>query len=92
VCFLKDYCSHQRSWEIFAESVTINSTSRMFYAAKCNAWNDFVNKQCSYRVANRKPFIMEIFASTELLRNFYLQTNGNEKFSKGFEGALYDAT
>ncbi|XP_011150248.2 lipase member H-B [Harpegnathos saltator] len=82
-----DFCSHHRSWEFYAESVTNESS---FLGVHCSSWPDFLSGNCNnntpifmgYR-ASRAPNIME--------GNVYLKTAAQSPFGlekKGAQGTV----
>jgi pancreatic triacylglycerol lipase len=77
-------CSHARSIEFFAESVS--ATEPKFYAIKCLNLASFRNETCKekFPLAN-----MGIDANPRSVGNFFLQTNPKSPFSRGIFGTQF---
>ncbi|XP_050355209.1 phospholipase A1 member A-like [Nymphalis io] len=74
----ENFCSHWRSWQYWAESVTGGS----FVARKCTNYNAFLKGNCS------ETAHMGLLAKPELRGNFYLRTAANEPFALGETGFI----
>lgn len=74
--FIRDLCSHSRSWKLFSESL-----QNKFFANKCETMQDILEKN----VCNGTEIIMGGDDSTSKINEsgiFYLSTNENSPFSK----------
>ncbi|GAB0095882.1 inactive pancreatic lipase-related protein 1 [Sergentomyia squamirostris] len=80
-----DLCSHRRSWRFWAESVTEKNTPS-FQSVKCNTWDKF--KAGAYD-KDEPIVLMGIDCPAGITGNYYLQTNGDQPYSKGPSGVIY---
>lgn len=80
-----DLCSHRRSWWLWAESVR-NKDEKSFPAVKCKNWDQFKEG----KIDEDAPIaFMGIDCQINAEGNYYLQTNGEQPFSKGMSGTQY---
>lgn len=83
-----DLCSHRRSWYFWAESVK-NSKEKSFPAVKCKSWDLFKEG----KIDEEAPIAyMGIDCQMNVRGDYFLQTNGEEPFSKGMTGITYTYT
>lgn len=82
--YFKVFCSHQRSWRFYAESVK-SKDKNVFDSIKCNSWNDFVNDKCD---KSSKAY-MGYGVDSKISGNYYLQTNSASLYSKDQLGTTY---
>ncbi|XP_049763711.1 pancreatic triacylglycerol lipase-like [Schistocerca cancellata] len=68
-------CSHNRSYELYAESIT----SSAFVSYQCDSWNNFQNGNCNgnAQVAMGAP------TPSGTTGTFYLRTNGSPPYAQG---------
>ncbi|KAG4068164.1 hypothetical protein HA402_001589 [Bradysia odoriphaga] len=81
-----DLCSHRRSWRFWAESVAAKDTPT-FHSVKSKSWSDFKKHRVD------ESYIIQMGLNCpENARpgDYYLQTNGDQPYSKGVSGITYE--
>lgn len=81
-----DLCSHRRSWFFWAESVAAKN-EKSFPSVKCKSWDNF--KEGNSEEGAPMAY-MGIDCPMDASGDYYLQTNGEQPFSKGMAGAEYE--
>lgn len=79
-----DLCSHRRSWWFWAESVK-DIGEKSFPAVKCKSWDLFKDG----KFEDGPIAYMGIDCQMNVKGDYFLQTNGQEPFSKGIVGTTY---
>ncbi|XP_068084054.1 pancreatic triacylglycerol lipase isoform X2 [Anabrus simplex] len=72
------YCSHQRSWRYYAESVIYE---KAFPAVKCDSWNHFKDGTCK-KVSNQSVY-MGYPCNSHAAGKYYLRTRDEYPFGLG---------
>jgi pancreatic triacylglycerol lipase len=85
-CFISaaDACSHTRSWQYFAES--ISKLEDKFLAVRCHSYKEFLTSRCDGKLSLNN---MGIDVDMKSSGNYYLQTNPKIPFSRGLFGTQY---
>ncbi|CRL01706.1 CLUMA_CG014922, isoform A [Clunio marinus] len=81
----EDFCSHQRSWQFYSESVRSKNVE-IFNSVSCLSWENFKKNECEII---QKDVFMGIDADPQLAGNFFLQTNDQAPFNRGENGTSY---
>lgn len=82
--FLPDLCSHQRSWQYYAESVS-SKNKNTFLAVSARNWSRFrASDTNSTNVIN-----MGLRCPLGAHGDYFLQTNGEKPYSRGINGIRY---
>ncbi|XP_068084053.1 inactive pancreatic lipase-related protein 1 isoform X1 [Anabrus simplex] len=74
----RPYCSHQRSWRYYAESVIYE---KAFPAVKCDSWNHFKDGTCK-KVSNQSVY-MGYPCNSHAAGKYYLRTRDEYPFGLG---------
>ncbi|XP_026287533.2 pancreatic triacylglycerol lipase [Frankliniella occidentalis] len=82
----KDFCSHHRSWEFFAESV---ANEIAFPAVKCSSWDDFEDGSCPVNGTNIAYLGYKLPTQVEE-GDYYLRTNDASPFAQGLKGVTVE--
>lgn len=81
-----DLCSHRFSWLLYAESVK-NKQEKSFPAIKSKSWDQFKEG----KIDEEAPIAyMGIDCPTNVRGDYFLQTNGEEPYSKGMNGISFE--